>query len=301
MNSFAYTNPYFGSHIPFSKTLQQTIEHALTQRMYSIQFFLGNRLSLKRTTLSSTDVEECNHIVNVWDIKCFTHIPYIINFAGKGGKLAHNSNIEAIDYVNSSICSVQQELNALQQIKCSKKGCVIHIGSIGEYPNRKDGLDCVIESINKLTIPSDTPLCLETMVGRGGVLGTSFDELKYIIDGTNHSTECVKLCIDTCHLFAEGYYHFGKHAEIDRCFKDIESVFGSKGVLQCVHFNDSRDEFNSKKDRHESIGKGTIFTQDGKEMSDSVRYFLERCERERVPVLLETTEDDYDRVCRSIF
>lgn len=301
MESIVYTNPYFGSHVSFCKTLQSTIDYALKQRMYCIQFFLGNRLSLKRTNLTSADIEECNRLINIWDIKCFTHIPYIVNFAGKGGKLAYCTDTEATEYVNVSIQAVQQELNTLNELKCSSKGCVIHIGSIGEYPNRKEGLDCVVQSINKLNISQDTPLCLETMVGRGGVLGTTFEELKYIIDRVEQPDNRVKICIDTCHLFAEGLYHFGNHVEVDKCFKDILSVFGTDDILKCVHFNDSRDEFNSKKDRHASIGTGHIFKKEGKEMSDSVLYFLERCERMRVPVILETVEEDYDKVCRAFF
>lgn len=296
MNSIVYTNEYFGSHVPFIKTLHNTLEYALNQRMYCIQFFLGNRISLKRSILSEQDIDKCNKIMRVWDVKCFTHIPYIVNFAGKGGKLAYHLDAESTEYANQSVKSVQQELDALGNIECSKKGCVIHIGSIGDYPNRKDGLDCVIQSINKLHINQTTPLCLETMVGRGGVLGTSFEELKYIIDGTTQPKECVKLCIDTCHLFAEGLYQFGKHSEVDRCFNDILSIFGTDSILHCVHFNDSRDEYNSKKDRHTQIGTGTIFKKEGKQMSDSVRYFLERCERMHIPAILETTVEDYDSV-----
>ena len=38
---------------------------------------------------------------------------------------------------------------------------------------------------------------------------------------------------------------------------EIESSIGL-ARLQVIHLNDSRDAFNSRKDRHASIGKGTL-------------------------------------------
>jgi len=300
MNSFVYSNCYFGSHISFKGTLTDTLQLALENRMYSIQFFLGNRLRLNRTTLSEEDICSANKILNIWDIHTFTHIPYSVNFAGKGGILSSSGNEEVSSYVDTCVQSVQHELSTLDKLNASKKGCVIHIGSIGSHPDRKKGLDCVVQSINKLVIPESTPLCLETMVGRGGVLGTTMEELKYIMDRTTHPKGRIKLCIDTCHLYAEGLYDLGKEIEIDRCFHDIESLFGDMSVLQCIHFNDSECEFKSKQDRHARIGQGYIFKAQGKPMNQSVHYLLQMCERYKIPTILETTSEDYDNVLQNI-
>ncbi len=296
MNALVYSNCYFGSHISFKGKLYDTLEHALETRMYSIQFFLGNRLSLKRSTLTDNDVSKSNTLLKTWDINTFTHIPYMINFAGKGGKLGYSDDEEVNSYVTTCVESVQQELNTLRKIETSKKGCVLHIGSVGSHPNRKSGLDCVVQSINRLNISDCTPLCLETMVGRGGVLGTTFEELEYIITSCKHTKGKVKICIDTCHLFAEGLYNLSRHEEIDRCFKDVHSLFGNTDIIQCVHFNDSECEYKSKQDKHARIGSGHIFKQEGKQMSDSVRYFIDKCELYRIPTILETVEDDYSLV-----
>jgi deoxyribonuclease IV len=292
-NICVYNIDKFGSHISFDKTMQKTIEHCIEERMYSCQIFLGNRLSLKRSKLSEDDIKESNKLLNRWDINVFTHIPYCINLSGKGGEIAYMNNKEASEYALESVKSIQSELDTLHQLNCKNKGCVVHIGSIGKQPNIKDGLNAVVQSINKLKLYEDTPLCLETMVGCGGVLGKSLDELKYIMDRIENKNG-LGICLDTCHLFAEGLYNLNRFEEIDKLFNDTSFLF--KDQLKCIHFNDSKDTFGSKKDRHECIGSGEIWKTNTNKLHDSCRYFIDKCLYNKIPIILETVEEDYKKV-----
>jgi len=62
--------------------------------------------------------------------------------------------------------------------------------------------------------------------------------------------------LDTCHLFSNGY-RFENEKELDNLLKKLEKL-NLLDKFELWHLNDSRDPFNSGKDRHENIGQGTI-------------------------------------------
>jgi deoxyribonuclease-4 len=127
------------------------------------------------------------------------------------------------------------------------------------------------------------------MVGRGGVLGKSFQELRKVYDLINEKDR-IGFCIDTCHVFAEGLYDLRQIKEIDRMFEDFDKIIGlDKLVL--IHFNDSETEFCSKQDRHARIGFGEIFRD-----IKVAQYFMKKLEELKINSVLETEEDDYINV-----
>jgi len=286
----------FGSHISFEKNMKDTVCSCISQNMYSCQIFLGNRLSLNRTKCSQKDIDETNEYFKKWNLNIYSHIPYCINLSGKSGKIAYLDSTEATDYANKCVQSIQSELDTLNKLECNKKGCVVHVGSIGENKNIKEGLNAVTQSINSLNLYNNTPLCLETMVGCGGVLGKDIYQLKTIYDGITNK-EGVGICLDTCHLFAQGSYNLKNHEQIDTLFNDYFSTFGLNGI-KVVHFNDSQDEFGSKKDRHSSIGEGHIWKTNDKKLHDSCRYFIDKCQKENISIVLETVPEDYNKVVK---
>jgi deoxyribonuclease-4 len=297
MNSkFQYYNiEGFGSHIGYKSNIKDTICSCISQNMYSCQFFLGNRLSLTRSKCSAKDIEESNNYFKNWKLNVYTHIPYCINLSGKSGKIAYENNTEATEYAEKCVESIQSELDILHQLKCNKKGCVVHIGSIGENKNTKDGLNAIVKSINKLKLYDDTPLCLETMVGCGGVLGKNIEELKYIYENIEYK-DGIGICLDTCHLFAEGSFDLSKQIEIDRLFNEYFNTFGLDKI-KVIHFNDSLDVFGSKKDRHATIGNGYIWKNINKNTINlSCKYFIDKCIKENINMVLETEPEDYQKV-----
>lgn len=294
----------FGSHISYKSNMKDTICSCIEQNMYSCQFFLGNRLSLTRSKCSSKDIEEANKYFEKWKLNVYTHIPYCINLSGKGGKIAYTESTEttetteATQYAEKCVQSIQSELDILHQLKCDKKGSIVHIGSIGENKNIKEGLNAVVKSINKMNLYCDTPLCLETMVGCGGVLGKSLEELNYIVDKVENK-DGIGICLDTCHLFAEGSYNLNKEVEIDKLFNDYFGTFGLNKI-KVIHFNDSLDVFGSKKDRHATIGNGYIWKHSNQnKLNQSCKYFIDKCVKENITMVLETEPDDYQKVVQS--
>ncbi|HET6513320.1 MAG TPA: deoxyribonuclease IV, partial [Candidatus Kapabacteria bacterium] len=93
----------------------------------------------------------------------------------------------------------------------------------------------------------------------------------------------VRVCLDTCHMFAAG--HDIRTADVwEKTFAEFESRIGFDR-LACVHTNDSKMPFNSRKDRHEHVGKGEIGIEAFRLLMNDPRFA-------QVPKILETPKDD---------
>jgi deoxyribonuclease-4 len=284
----------FGSHVKFTSSLAETMLDASLEGMKSIQIFLGSPYSTTRRQLTQDDLEQSSTLQNM---NVFTHLPYVHNFAGvaKFNKFAHDGDEEVDNYVMKCAMSMMNEREQLSQLKgCRCKGCVLHLGSVGKQSDRDKGIQCAAKTINEVhrrcnmnLIKTDSPLLIETMVGRGGVLGTSFEQLSRLyslIEEKDH----VGFCIDTCHVFANGNYDLSKWSEVDRMFYEYDQHL-PRNSLKLIHLNDSIGLLNSKEDKHTNLKTGAIW----KDNDASLKLLLQHAKARDIPVVLETTEDDF--------
>ena len=100
---------------------------------------------------------------------------------------------------------------------------------------------------------SDVVVLLETMAGKGNELGSSFEQISYIIDNIEKKNR-IGVCFDTCHTHDSGYDLID---DLDNVINDFDSVIGLD-YLKVIHVNDSKNIRGASKDRHENIGKGYI-------------------------------------------
>jgi deoxyribonuclease-4 len=116
------------------------------------------------------------------------------------------------------------------------------------------GIDYISGLLNKvLTKEQTTTVLLETMAGKGSEIGRSFEELREIIDRVELN-EKLGVCLDTCHVYDAGYDIVNNLDGVIAKFDDIIGL----DRLKAVHLNDSKNPFESHKDRHEKIGEGSI-------------------------------------------
>jgi len=66
--------------------------------------------------------------------------------------------------------------------------------------------------------------------------------------GAENGNAPIGFCLDTCHTYAGG----------DDLATMVDRVTAITGRIDLVHCNNSRDEFNSGRDRHAPIESGTI-------------------------------------------
>ncbi|HOF75217.1 MAG TPA: deoxyribonuclease IV [Bacteroidales bacterium] len=129
----------------------------------------------------------------------------------------------------------------------------LHPGSHVQQGVEK-GIELIAEALNAaITEELTTWVLLETMAGKGTEIGRTFEELRSIIDRV-HVKDRLGVCLDTCHVFDAGYDIKGN---TDQVLETFDRVIGLDR-LKAIHINDTKNPFQSHKDRHETIGNGYL-------------------------------------------
>ena len=142
------------------------------------------------------------------------------------------------------------------------------------------GISFIAEMLNTVLNPDmTTTVLLETMAGKGSEVGSCFEELREIIDRTEHR-EKLGVCLDTCHVNDAGYdiVH-----DLDGVLTQFDKVIGLER-LKAVHVNDSKNPLGAHKDRHEKIGEGTLGV-------DAIVHVMTHPALREKPFYLETPND----------
>lgn len=192
----------------------------------------------------------------------YFHASYLINLADK----------EKIGEISKRF--LINELIIAEKLKI--KGSIIHLGSYKDKKTEKK-YNLLINNIKEILdkTPKNTLFIIENSGNKK--IGQSLEEISQIIKDLNNSR--VRLCLDTCHLFSNGYKFYNEkelNFFIDKLIK-LE-IFDK---LELWHLNDSKDELNSQKDRHENIGKGKI-------KIDEFKILLNHPRTKNYPFIIET-------------
>ena len=143
------------------------------------------------------------------------------------------------------------------------------------------GIEQIADGLNKALFPEmKTTVLLETMAGKGSEVGKSFEELRRIIDLVELKDK-LGICFDTCHTWDSGYDIVN---DLEGVLEQFDRTIGLDR-LKAVHFNDSKNECGSHKDRHEKLGQGMIGM-------DAMKQFAMHPAFEGLPFILETPNDD---------
>ena len=143
------------------------------------------------------------------------------------------------------------------------------------------GIELIAEGLNAVLRPEmKTTVLLETMAGKGSEVGKSFEELQQIIDRDTYKKK-LGVCFDTCHVWDAGYDIVN---DIDGVLTKFDKIIGLNR-LKAVHFNDSKNDCGSHKDRHEKLGKGMIGME-------ALKRIALHPVMEKLPFILETPNDD---------
>lgn len=259
-----------GSHVSFKSEEQiiGSIKEALSYGANTFMFYTGAPQNTNRCPIDTELVNLGKKVLleqNIDINNLIVHAPYIINPA--------NSNNE--DF-NASF--LREELRRVESLGVTK--LVLHPGShVGL--GIEEGLKNVVKLLNRvLTDETKVTICLETMAGKGTELCSKFEEIKYILDNVSCNA---MVCLDTCHVNDAGY-------DLDNVIDEFDRIIGLNS-LACIHINDSKNDLNSHKDRHENIGLGTIGF-------DKIMKIVNDPRLKEIPKILETpyvTKKDGDK------
>ena len=145
------------------------------------------------------------------------------------------------------------------------------------------GVEVAVEQISAALKQAMAPgypvtVLLETMAGKGSEVGGRFEELKLIIDAVGSSD--LGVCLDTCHVYDGGYDIVN---DLDGVLDEFDRIIGLHR-LKALHLNDSKNPFESHKDRHECIGSGSLGLQTFEQIINHPRL-------QDKPMILETPNE----------
>ncbi len=170
-----------------------------------------------------------------------SHDSYLINLASPDPQL-HRRSIECF----------KGEL-----ARCRNLGVRFVVTHPGNYmDHREAGIGRNVAAYEEcLSAVRGPMILLETTAGTGTALGSTFGELAELRRRvTARFRRQVGFCADTCHLHAAGYDLVRDWAGV---WREWDRVIGMRH-LRCIHLNDSKTPFGSRRDRHELIGEGTL-------------------------------------------
>ena len=259
---------YIGNHLPVSKGYAVMGEMALKLGGNTFAFFTRNPRGGKAKEIDEDDVNELLNITEENGFgKLVAHAPYTMNLcAGKEDVRKFSKEV------------ISDDIKRMEDTPGNYYN--FHPGShVGQGAER--GIEIIADVLNEVLSPGQsTIVLLETMAGKGTEVGRTFEEIKEIIDRTKLKDK-LGVCLDTCHIWDGGYDIVNN---LDGVINEFDQVIGLD-KLYAVHFNDSKNECGSHKDRHERVGYGQI----GLEAMKRVALHPALAGK---PFILETPNDD---------
>lgn len=204
----------------------QPLDHARELGADIVQIFLSNPQSWKKPAPRG-DAEQ----LAASDIPIYVHGPYLINPVTSNNRVRIPSR-----KILQDTCDAATAIGAA--------GVVVHGGQVtgdGDmaeaFPRWRKALEAV---------ETDIPILIENTAGgdnavarRADTIGRLWEEIGDLDPG---------FVLDTCHAWAGGEPFEGL----------VERIMDATGRIDLVHCNDSRDPFDSRRDRHANLGDGEI-------------------------------------------
>ncbi len=256
-----------GSHVSMSgkKMLLAASEEAVSYGANTFMIYTGAPQNTRRKKIEDLNIEAGRlHMEQNGITEIVVHAPYIINIG----------NTQNPDTFDLGVRFLRSEIDRTEAI--GARQIVLHPGAhVGAGADK--GIEKIIEGLNEVLSADDkVQIALETMAGKGSECGRSFEELAMIIEGVKHNDK-LSVCFDTCHTHDAGYQIV---EDFDGVLNEFDKIVGLDR-LKVMHINDSKNEFGTRKDRHENIGFGHIGFE-------ALNYIVHHPQLTQVPKILET-------------
>jgi deoxyribonuclease-4 len=255
-----------GAHVSTSGGLAKAAERGGELGCESIQIFNQSPRMWRPTKYDPDDFAAFREAMAASPVEAVViHAVYLINCATKDSELR-----------KKSLASLTHALRTGHGVGAA--GVVLHPGAQkGEPlgPSIKRAAKVIAAALKD---SEGCPLLLEQTAGHKGLLGRDFDQTAELIDLAGGG-ERLGLCLDSCHLFVQGY-DVTDPASLAAIVDEADAKVGLER-LRCLHVNDAAAPLGSCRDRHANIGKGEMGKQ-------GLAAFLSEPRFESLPATLET-------------
>lgn len=232
---------HIGCHLSLSDGYEAMGKDALSIGADTFQFFTRNPRGGSAKAIDPNDAQRLAVLLSENSFApLLAHAPYTLNLC--------SANADTRQFAKQMMAD---DLKRMEQLPCNLYN--FHPGShTGQ--GVETGIAQIAEALNDIMSETQTTLVLlETMAGKGSEVGSSFEELREIIDRVGLN-EKMGVCLDTCHVSDAGYDVVGR---LDEVLTQFDKVVGLSR-LKAVHLNDSMNPLGSHKDRHAKIGEGSL-------------------------------------------
>lgn len=262
-----------GAHTSISGGVHQALLRGEQIGATTIQIFTANQKQWVGRPIPEEEIAKWHETLSSLNIqKVMSHDSYLINLGSpKEENLA------------KSLKAFEDEIKRCLDLKLSFLN--FHPGA-ATGDSEENCLNRIVESLLKmehlLESSSDLILLIEATAGQGTSVGHRFEHLAHIIQGVDGKLP-IGVCIDTCHIFCAGYDIRNREAW-DETLAEFDRLIGLD-YLHAIHVNDSKHPIGSRKDRHESLGKGEIG-------AEGFRAMMQHPKLREIPKYLETPHGD---------
>ncbi|HEX6146796.1 MAG TPA: deoxyribonuclease IV [Acidimicrobiia bacterium] len=211
-----------GAHVPSVSPLDEALERDADV----VQIFLSNPQSWKKPP-PRPDAEALRSS----PIPIYVHAPYLINVCADNNRVRIPSR-----RILQETCDAAADVGAV--------GVIVHGGHVTGDGPQEEGIDRWRKALD--SIDTEMTVMIENTAGgdkavarRVEWIGRLFEE----IGGYG-----VGFVLDTCHLWAGG----------EPFDEVVPRIIAATGRIDLVQVNDSKDPFDSRRDRHQNLGQGLI-------------------------------------------
>lgn len=230
-----------GCHLSTAKGFENMGKDALKIGANTFQFFTRNPRGGSAKEIDEKDVEGLLKIIKENNFsKILAHASYTLNAASGNDKTREFAlemmadDLVRMEYLPDNLYNFHPGSHVKQGVEV--------------------GINYIVEMLNTVLKPEQkTKVLLETMAGKGTEIGKTFEEIAEIISRVELKDH-IGVCLDTCHVYDAGYDIVN---DLDGVLNEFDRIIGLDKLF-AIHLNDSKNPFESHKDRHETIGEGSM-------------------------------------------
>lgn len=211
-----------GAHTPSERPLVEAKERGADL----VQIFLSNPQSWKKPAPRADAAE-----LRGASIPIVVHAPYLINVCADNNRVRIPSR-----KILQDTCDAATEIDA--------DSVVVHGGHVTGDGPQEEGIIRWRKALEALD--TDRRVLIENTAGGDKAVARRVEWIKRLWDEIGEFG--VGFVLDTCHSWAGG-------EPFDQL---VERVLDATGRIDLVHANDSKDGFDSRRDRHQNLGAGEI-------------------------------------------
>jgi deoxyribonuclease-4 len=169
------------------------------------------------------------------DIDIYIHAPYVMNVATLNNRIRIPSRKTLLTHATAAA-----EVGA--------KALIVHGGHVTKGEELAAGFDNWRKTFAYAAESGGfaTPVLIENTAGGDNACARRLDALAQLWDAIGEYD--VGFCLDTCHAHAGG----------EDLLDIVDRVKAITGRIDLIHANDSKDAFDSGRDRHDNLGHGRI-------------------------------------------